>query len=227
VEIHWTLESPLYPIAIDAEELWTRARASTVADVEVLVLSPEDMLLHLCLHTGFHHLYANGLRAFCDIRETIRHHRDETDWEAVRLRALQWGAGNSVCLTLYLAHELLGAEVPNAMLEAHKQNQPPQTVLEDIRSLVFRQSGEVDAIERLLRLMSSIGKVRFVLKRIFLSRKELAEKYSLSAESPLTCLHYPVRLKDLLVKHGQTVRRLFRRDNAALRQRHLLDWMAR
>ncbi|OAD22803.1 hypothetical protein THIOM_001382, partial [Candidatus Thiomargarita nelsonii] len=113
VEIHWTINHPTSPFTIDIEGLWNRARPATIAGVEVLVLSPEDLLLHLCLHTAFQDRFLTGLRPFCDIWETIRHDRDEIEWEQVRLRARQWGATNSVYLTLYLAKAFFGAAVPD------------------------------------------------------------------------------------------------------------------
>ncbi len=71
VELHWTIENPTRPFTIDIDGLWQRTQPSSVANFDTLTLSPEDLLLHLCLHTSAHHLYSNGLRAFCDIRETI------------------------------------------------------------------------------------------------------------------------------------------------------------
>ena len=40
------------------EDLWRRARQTTLAGVPALVLGPEDQLLHLCLHLAGHHLAA-------------------------------------------------------------------------------------------------------------------------------------------------------------------------
>ncbi|MCI5146342.1 MAG: hypothetical protein D3923_12645, partial [Candidatus Electrothrix sp. AR3] len=90
VELHWNIEWPTAPFTIDVEGLWERAQPVSIAGVEVLGLSPEDLLLHLCLHTSYRHLYKNGLRSFCDMRETIRYYRNEIDWEQVGLRAHEW-----------------------------------------------------------------------------------------------------------------------------------------
>ena len=50
VEPHWNIVYPTSPFKMDIAGLWVRARPATVAGVEVLALSPEDLLLHLCLH---------------------------------------------------------------------------------------------------------------------------------------------------------------------------------
>jgi hypothetical protein len=80
IEVHWTIASPTGPVRIDAAGLWDRAHPATVAGVEVLALSPEDLLLHLCLHFGYQHRLT-GLKSLCDVAETIHRFRGETDPE--------------------------------------------------------------------------------------------------------------------------------------------------
>jgi len=139
VEIHWTIPLVILPSGEDlwkshwfealqqrvgfpsGEELariWKRCQCATIAGVETLVLSPEDLLLHLCLEASYHHLgFTMGLRSFCDISATIRRYQNEIDWKQVQFRAQAWGAGNYVHLTFCLARELLGAAAPADVLE--------------------------------------------------------------------------------------------------------------
>lgn len=117
VEVHWTIERPVSPFTIDARGLWDRARKARVADVEVLVLCPEDLLLHLCLHTVYHHALAIGLLAFCDIARLIEHYRSELDWSLLASRARDWGAAKYAALALWLSRDLIGAEVPEDILD--------------------------------------------------------------------------------------------------------------
>jgi hypothetical protein len=49
IEIHWTLQNQ--PFKITVESLWEQTRPFTVASVQVLTLSPENLLLHLCSAT--------------------------------------------------------------------------------------------------------------------------------------------------------------------------------
>ena len=64
LDIHWNIEdTELYgdrglaiaQLNIDVEGLWERARPAVIGGVETQVLSPEDLLLHLCIHLCFHH----------------------------------------------------------------------------------------------------------------------------------------------------------------------------
>ena len=80
VEVHWTIAPDSMPSAMRPDNLWDRVRPTTVAGEDVLALSPEDLLLHLCLHFGYQHHLA-GLKFFCDIAETIHHFRGAMDSE--------------------------------------------------------------------------------------------------------------------------------------------------
>ena len=60
-----------------------QTRPATIADVEVLALSPGDLLLYLCLHASHRHGLGGGLRPLCDVSETIQCFRDEIDWAQV------------------------------------------------------------------------------------------------------------------------------------------------
>ncbi|MCI5195478.1 MAG: hypothetical protein D3919_04465 [Candidatus Electrothrix sp. AW5] len=232
VELHWTLESPTSPFTIDVEGLWQRARPASVGGVDTLTLSPEDLLLHLCLHTAAHHLYSNGLRALCDIRESIRHYREELDWKTVQLRAEEWGAGNAVYLTLYLARSLLGADVPDTLLNRLQPEEKTQQPIAAAQTFIFSGS-ELDRhiaaaphTRSLFASRSVLQTVVLLLQRIFLPHETIAQLYNLPVDSPRIPLYYPVRLKDLLVRHTRTVWRIWRRDKATVRQFELVDWLS-
>ena len=118
VEIHWSIARPDGPFQIDLDGLWERAQRASIVGVEALVLSPEDLILHLCLHSSFTHKFRIGLRMCWDIREVVRHYRDAIDWDLLVRRAQQWGIGQYVYLTLRLVRELLAADIPVARIAA-------------------------------------------------------------------------------------------------------------
>ena len=116
-EIHWDLERPRSPFTIDIAGLWERAVPASIAHVEALVLCPEDLLLHLCLHTCQDN-FSCGLRSLCDISETIRQYGHTINWEHLQTRSYQWRINRCVYLVLRLTRELLGAAVPDSLLDA-------------------------------------------------------------------------------------------------------------
>ena len=116
VDVHMRLEAPDAPFAIDLDGIWQRARPWSVNGQSLLALSPEDLLLHLCLHATYHHRFRIGLIALVDLREVIR--RAPLDWERFVARARAWRAQTPAYLGLALANRLVGATVPAPVLAA-------------------------------------------------------------------------------------------------------------
>jgi hypothetical protein len=114
IEVHWTIAST-HPVRV--EDLWRRARPASIAGQETLVLSPEDLLLHLCLH-ACQHQFEFGLRQLWDLRAVLERHGSEIDWSEIQLRTGQWRAARSVYVALRLARDWANAPVPAACLAA-------------------------------------------------------------------------------------------------------------
>ncbi len=120
IEIHWTLAEPARFRNLATAGLWARSRPATIAGVEARVLSPEDLLLHLCLHAASdgNQPFCSGLRPLCDIAATAHCCRKEIAWQQIQSRAIEWQADRCVYLALWLAKELLAAGIPDSVLES-------------------------------------------------------------------------------------------------------------
>jgi len=59
-----------------------------------------------------------GLRPLCDIAVILQRHKNGIDWPQVRARAMEWRAGKCVYLSLWLAKELVRADVPALALKS-------------------------------------------------------------------------------------------------------------
>src|SRR5690606_15331837 len=107
IEVHWHLQRPdaLYRMDIDA--IWQRAKMETLAGNKVLTMSPEHLLLHQCIHMVTHDFQV-GLRAFRDIAEILRQHRDAINWDELIRDAYYWRADKAVFLAFYLTDEYFG-----------------------------------------------------------------------------------------------------------------------
>ena len=118
IEVHWRIFDPAWPFKVDMTGIAARLRPINLADVQTQVLSPEDLLLHVCIHAAkdIPTFSCQGLRPLVDLAATIRHHGHELNWAQVQARAAEWRAGTAVYLTLRLANDLLQAEVPRAIL---------------------------------------------------------------------------------------------------------------
>jgi len=201
VALHWTIVSPTEPFRIDAAGLWDRARPATTADVEVLSLSPEDLLLHLCLHFC-HEDGCKGLRCLCDIAETIRHFGGRMDWPQVVDRARERGAPRYAGLSLHLARTLLGATVPKDALCRLVPGGIDARLVKKATECVLVQEGYDDW--SLLPFPNRFGgkwtleRVKALRDVVFLPRDEMASRYPRARDSRHLWPYYFLRSADLL-----------------------------
>lgn len=219
VEIHWSILPPQFPFPIDTEGQWRRARPAVLAGVETLVFCPEDLLLHLCLHAGCTHGFEPGLRLFCDIREILRHHEGDLDWTLVRRLIREWGIGKSVYLTLHLARELLGAKVPEGVMDELRPGNFDERFVALAKDQIFGRkvrTGQPLSMWPAVAQFWGAGrlrdKVRLFWMGLFLPRESMARLYPVPVDSWKMKFYYAVRLRDLLRIYGRDVGRWLRRD---------------
>jgi hypothetical protein len=212
LEIHWHLDRPSWPFAIDLEGLWARAVPARIAGVESWMLSPEDLLLYLCLHTCKHGL-AGSLRPLCDIAETIRRFGASIGWEQLQTRAAHWRVTPYVYLLLHLARDLAGAAVPDECLKALKPEDFEMRLLCWATSELLEEQDMPALFPDLLRLWKGPNvRDRLAIVRQSLSSTAVADAYGIAPASKRLYGYYPRRLKDLLRRYGPTLWRLLRQD---------------
>lgn len=231
-EIHGNLVAPGQPFSVGVEEFWDRAVETRIADVNVLALSAPDLMLHLCAHSSYSHQLAFGLRPYCDLAETIRHFSEDLAWEPAVSRAERLGWRRGVYIALRLAVDLVGAAVPQEVLERLQPEPADETVVGLARKQVFTdRPSSVSILTTLPQLWAPVGtsrRLRHFFTRLF-SAKVIAGRYSLPIGSAKVLLYYPLRILDLLRAHLATAWRLWRGESAlsgsAERQRRLASWL--
>ncbi len=241
LEVHWTILPSMSPFDIDINGQWERSRPAIIAGFEVAVLCPEDLLLHLCLHSCGHG-FEPGLRSLCDICETLQHYKGGIDWGLVQLRTRQWGVGKCVYLTLRLAKELLGVILPDGLMEALKPNDFDERFIALAREQVFSTrmgTGHILSLSPVAakfwgskRLLDKAATFLKILERVFPPREVMARGYPPPADSIRIYFYYAMHFRDLLRRHSRHVWRLLRGDEEmrALAKREndittLKDWL--
>jgi len=146
VELHWTIFPPNRDLPAEIDGLWERAVATTVARVDTLVLSPEDLLLHLCGHAAYDHRFEFGLRPLIDIDRLVGASGDSIDWPTFVERTVAWGWQRGVYLTLYLARELLDIPMPGDVLETLAPPSATPHVIEAAAEMVFTDPSDSRAL---------------------------------------------------------------------------------
>lgn len=235
LEIHGNLTRPGEIYSADPQVWWQDAVWAEIAGAQVKVLSPVDLLLHLCIHISFHHQFKADLRHYYDLVELTRFLGDTLDWDDVvrRAQTRQWNKG--VGLTLKIAQQLFGLPLPPAI---RSLTSGPD--LESMMQFALPELWQTSVAER--RLFSRdvaqfqyeqgfLGRIRYIVRRIFIPREVMAQKYPVRANSMWVYPYYLVRVKNLIRDHADTVwdmsRGVEKTVDSADRKHRLGEWLTK
>lgn len=218
LELHWTIVNPLDYVHFDdndLDQLWSRATPAKIGGVQVLMLSPTDLLLHLCLHASVQHCFDGiGLRGFWDMALVIRRYGDEINWEQLTRRVNQWGIANGVHLALQLTEEWTGVVMPAPVMHSRMPATFDDAAIGWVRHKIW--NGISPALQH--HYLARLGKARIADKlaalrdALFPSRTAMASMYHAPANSWRILFYYPVRFKYLWMRYSQAMWQLLRRD---------------
>ena len=103
-----------------------------------LLLSPEDLLLHISIHNSYNHKFKFfGIKAICDTAQTLNYYGSEIDWDWFRYHAYEWGAQKSLYLTLRLTQEILAGIIANEILDSLKPESCSQKIVSEATHRIF------------------------------------------------------------------------------------------
>jgi hypothetical protein len=106
IDLHWET-TRTWPK--QAEPFWQRLEPLSLEGHTISTLSKPDLFIHLCVHGAKHHW--ERLDWVCDVAELIRSSK-EMDWGWIMEQAQTSGSRRMTCLGVYLAHQILGVDVP-------------------------------------------------------------------------------------------------------------------
>ncbi len=117
IDLQWVMAHQHFSFRLDRPELWQHRTSVTLGNKTVPGLAPEILLIVLCVH-GSKHVW-ELLKWLCDVTELVRSHPD-LDWNQIFAHASNWGCQRMLYLGLSVAHLLLGAPLPAAVLKRLK-----------------------------------------------------------------------------------------------------------
>lgn len=125
VEPHLSLEESWFGLKVDITSgVWERAKTADLRGHPCLVLSPEDLLLHLCVHFCFHLIMgAPSMVQLTDL--LIVTQAGTVDWPTFTRRAQEQKAAPYALAALNLAANLLKAAIPENVLHELSQATSP------------------------------------------------------------------------------------------------------
>ena len=108
VELHWSIfagEWLRHTARVDQDAIW--GRTTPAGGETVRQLSPEDAVVHLCVHLAVNHQMSGiGLRTLVDLDYARR--KWAIDWAIVARRAREWQVACAAWLVLHALAELFG-----------------------------------------------------------------------------------------------------------------------
>lgn len=233
LELHWDLYKPDYPFRFDLPAMWRSSLTVTVAGEPVRVFAPEDQLLHLASHAAVHR-FEFGLRPLCDLAAVLA--RCPIDWPLLVENARRAGVARAVGLPLFLARDLLGAEVPETVVTSLLAPGLPVAMAEEARetALLNSRRGRVHG-EPNPNLFLFLGRRRWrdrltlLRNRFFPSRQTIAALYPVPADSPRVFWYYLRHGRILIARNLPGLRTLLAgrvaRTRTVDRAATLMDWL--
>ena len=178
--------------------------SKSVKGSNVRILSPEDNLLQVALHTAKHsYVRAPGFRLHSDVDRVVRF--QEINWDKFLSKVYELKLKTAVYFSLYYARELLNSPIPDYVLSQLNPFWIRKSVIKyyinkaGIYNQDKRKFSKIGYILFNLSLYDSLGEN---LKAIFPSFDSLKIKYPITKKSQLPYF-YALRIKDLLFKRAK------------------------
>jgi hypothetical protein len=133
VELHWGITCERDPIQVDPAFLWQRLTTLSICGRTVLIHSPEDLLVILCIHGAKHRWERLGW--LCDIAEIVRSH-ETLDWNRAIEQAVALRSRRIVFLGVRLATDIIGAQVPPKIRRAIEADPLVNRLADDVKGWI-------------------------------------------------------------------------------------------
>jgi hypothetical protein len=184
LEIHWDIlrktKSDRYT-RVEIEKIWERAVPAKIAGVDTLMMSPEDMLLHFCVHLPKHRY--NRLIWLCDVLEIIE--QTDINWDYVIEIAEIYRIKAYMYYGLHFTDVLLGCDIPEEVLNELKPPWLERVVLNTILKDVLSTDRKIMPIFNLMKILlidRKRDRIMYLVAYLFPPVESLAQMYSVSGK---------------------------------------------
>ena len=203
VDLQWRVTDRYFSFSLEGGR--GRLVPVMVAGRSVLTFAPMDLLLILCAHGAKHQW--QEIKWICDVAELLRTEKEKIDWRKLQQEASRQGVRRMLNLGLFLAHDLLGAELPVEVSKTVERDFRGGSVVSRIVSKLFTEStepfGDFELVIFYLRTMDRWqDRVRFCFSYLSQWLRHVATPTSKDRElvplpAPLSflyCFFRPLRL---------------------------------
>ena len=204
IEVHWNVQPPSSHFQVDITKSWENAQPVKIAGVETLMLAPEDLLQHLCLHLD-KHISSSGapplqFKWYCDIAEVIRHYGEKINWKYLVQSSKNYGIEEPIYQSLYFANKYFGAFVPVDVLKdlkTDKSNVNIEDIFKSSRMLdgnikKRKQWKEINYLKRLTKIDGIINKAHILFGDVFPCKEFMMQRYQIQNKKVIV-VYYVIR----------------------------------
>jgi len=190
VEVHIHIFPGMYYDSEIMDQVWKSAEEYLSDGEPVYHLSPEDMLIHLCvhLHESIRDKAGNvDLYWFCDIHEVLKYYEKRIDWRLFCKRAEKAGVSPETGAVLHLIKENWDSPVPDAVLSRIGKG----TERLRITTVFYADQDKTHFQYYIIRFRSIMKipgwreRIYFLLRFIFPAKEYLKERYGLKNSEKL------------------------------------------
>jgi hypothetical protein len=142
VELHWRMVPAYFMLPQYIDTWWKRAEFGLFEGQSVLTLSPEDLLIALCIH-GCKHLW-QCLAWFGDLARILERH-PKLDWDYIFSEYGNSDLERMLFLSLIAAADLLNAPVPAEILQMARKDSTAVQLARESQARIFLHSGKREA----------------------------------------------------------------------------------
>ena len=210
-DIHWDLllicESKIKEeIQLNMDRIWERAKITSFGTVSACTMSPEDLLIYLCLHLRERHFERARSRIiwWYDIYKVLETYKNKLDWDYFLSSLREYEICESVFPLLLTLKELLDPPFPADLLKEFK-NYSDIFPAEKIAPKASEQLKFVEKHEE-RDYLSNLGEIRGIGKKatlllgdIFPQKEYMTIRYQIKDKKYFP-FYYLLRLKNVLVR---------------------------
>lgn len=139
LEVQWAILPRFYAVEFDVDEIFARAVSLPVAGRAMKTPGDEDLFLILAVHAAKH--VWGRLIWLCDLARIMA--RPGLDWSWIASQARELGIVRIVRVTMLLASQMLGAEIPAEMLG----DRSVESFVAEIRGAIPGGEFDVESVE--------------------------------------------------------------------------------
>lgn len=218
LELHWKLSVFDCGLTIDESTLWEHVQTIRLSGVEAMGLSLEELVLHICTHASYSHIFFQQVRSVVDLAEILSKKSSQINWRILLEEAHNWRVERGLFVMLYISHQYLGAPIPDRVLMQLTPVDFTPAMIEDVFHLfLFRVSQVNTNSARLANSASWKDRAKTLLRLVFPPRREVGHYFSAPANSWRIFFYYPKFYRDRINRQWQTVVNLFNRNEDTAR----------